>query len=243
MMTDAHAQPGCHTGSVIAPSDKPTQVWRVALVDDHKMVLEGLRSWLTASADDIVIEIAVASWGELLAHPAFPVDVVLLDLDLKDGIPAPFKIATLVSTGVRVVMVSTLAEPRLVRACLDAGALSYLPKIESAEEIVRGLRAAALGEPYLGQALAAALLASAADDEEAGGAIAPRLSPQELRVLVLYASGLPMKSVARSMKISFDTAKCYLDRVREKYAAAGREARTKIELHRRAVEDNLLQEV
>jgi hypothetical protein len=49
-----------------------------------------------------------------------------------------------------------------------------------------------------------------------------------------------MKSVARRMNISVDTAKCYVDRVREKYAHAGREARTKIDLHRRALEDGLL---
>ena len=54
------------------------------------------------------------------------------------------------------------------------------------------------------------------------------------------APGLPLKSVAEHLDISTETAKTYLGRVREKYAQAGREARTKIALHRRAVEDGLL---
>jgi DNA-binding NarL/FixJ family response regulator len=59
---------------------------RVAIVDDHRMLLGALTEWIR-SAQDIDMVAAVASWPELLTHPAFPVDVVLLDLDLKDNIP------------------------------------------------------------------------------------------------------------------------------------------------------------
>jgi DNA-binding NarL/FixJ family response regulator len=212
---------------------------RIAIIDDHEMVLAGLSSWLTHEAPDIDVVITTPTWVDLFDDPAFPVDVALLDLDLRDGIPAEFKIAALAAAGVRVVMISTLAESALVRSSLEAGALSYLPKSEPATEIVHALRAAARGEGYMTPALASALL------QPSGGtrhttANGPNLSPQELRVLVLYASGLPMKSVARTMNISLETAKSYLDRVREKYADAGRVARTKIELHRRALEDGLL---
>ncbi len=58
--------------------------------------------------------------------------------------------------------------------------------------------------------------------------------------LVLYATGIPMKLVARKMTISEDTAKQYLGRVREKYSRAGRAAPTKSELYYRAVEDGHL---
>lgn len=68
----------------------------------------------------------------------------------------------------------------------------------------------------------------------------PSLSPQEKRLLMLYATGLPMKSVARRMEIRLDTAKQYLHRARTKYAEAGRPAWTKVELHRRAIEDGYL---
>ena len=68
----------------------------------------------------------------------------------------------------------------------------------------------------------------------------PALSHQERRALQLYATGMPMKSVARKMTISDETVKQYLGRVREKYARAGRAAPTKLELYHRAVEDGHL---
>jgi DNA-binding NarL/FixJ family response regulator len=122
----------------------------------------------------------------------------------------------------------------MVRECISAGALGYVPKSEDAAVILDAVRAARRGETYLSAVVAAALLA---DDPGSG---APRLSEQERRVLVLYASGLPMKSVARRLDVGYETAKSYLGRVREKYAECGREARSKIDLRRRAVEDGLI---
>jgi hypothetical protein len=76
-----------------------------------------------------------------------------------------------------------------------------------------------------------------ATDDAAGR---PALSHQERRALQLYATGMPMKSVAEKMTISDETVKQYLAGVREKYARAGRAAPTKLELYYRAVEDGHL---
>jgi DNA-binding NarL/FixJ family response regulator len=208
---------------------------RVGLVDDHRVMLDGLTTWLGAEASDLRVCAAVASYAELLGHPEHPVDVALLDLELGDGVSPAVKIVELAAAGVAVVVVSSFADPRLVRECLAAGACGYVPKSDNAAEIVLAIRAAAQGESHLTPALAAMLVADDHDDESV-----PALSPQERRALVLYASGLPLKTVARQLDISVETAKTYLARVREKYAQAGREARTKIALHRRAVEDGLL---
>lgn len=207
---------------------------RVAIVDDHRLILDGLSNLLRAEAQDLEVAIAVATFRELIRHPRFPVDVVLLDLDLGDDVPTSAKIVELAAAGVAVVVVSGFADPRRVRESIAAGALGYVPKSETAAEIVRAVRAAADGAGHVTPALAAMLVTDVPDDT------APALSPQERRALVLYASGLPLKSVARQLDISMETAKTYLTRVREKYALAGREARTKIALHRRAVEDGLL---
>lgn len=219
---------------------------RVAVVDDHPVVLSGVRAWLEQSDPVVTVVCAVPSWSELLFHPEFPVDVVLLDLDLSDGIPAPVKIATLRAARVAVVVISAFGESRNVTECLAAGALAFVPKTEAADHLMNAVVKAAAGEPHLTPAAAAALVPDAPAEDGAdgygvdGGNVAPPLSPQERRALILYASGLPMKSVARRLDISFETAKCYVDRVREKYERAGREARTKIELRQRAVEDGLL---
>jgi two-component system uhpT operon response regulator UhpA len=215
------------------PGVPPPRI-RVAVVDDHPVVLSGVRVWLERTDSLVTVACAVPSWSELLFHPAFPVDVVLLDLDLGDGIPASVKIATLRAANVAVVVVSAFGESRNVTACLSAGALAFVPKTECADHLLDAVRCAAAGRPHLIPETAAALV------PDGEGPLAPALSPQERRALILYASGLPMKSVARRLDISFETAKCYVDRVREKYEKTGREARTKIELRRRAVEDGLL---
>jgi DNA-binding CsgD family transcriptional regulator len=68
----------------------------------------------------------------------------------------------------------------------------------------------------------------------------PDLSPRESDALRLYASGLSMAAVARKMGISPHTAKEYLDRVRTKYAAVGRTARTRTELYAAARTDGII---
>ena len=206
---------------------------RLAIVDDHRMLLGALTEWIRNAAADINMVAAVASWPELLTHPEFPVDVVLLDLDLKDNIPISLKISTLKTTGVAVVLMSTYSEPNVVREALAAGALGYLVKSEDAGMIVEAIRAASEGESFVSAELDLALSAG-----EVGGA--PKLSAQERRVMALYGGGEPVKSVAYQLGISEETAKSYLKRIREKYRVAGIDVGTKVALRRRAIQDGIL---
>ena len=121
------------------------------------MLLGALTEWIRGAADDIDMVAAVTTWPELLTHPEFPVDVVLLDLDLKDNIPVSLKISTLKTTGVKTVLMSTYSEPAVVREALAAGALGYLVKSEEAGMIVEAIRAAYKGESYISAELDLAL--------------------------------------------------------------------------------------
>src|SRR5258707_10090581 len=206
---------------------------RLALVDDHKMLLGALTEWIRSAADDISMVAAVTTWPELLTHPEFPVDVVLLDLDLKDNIPVALKISTLKTTGVSVVLMSTYSEPNVVREALAAGALGYLVKSEDAGMIVEAIRAASNGESYISAELDLALNAG-----DVGGA--PKLSAQERRVMALYGGGEPVKAVAFQLGISEETAKSYLKRIREKYRVAGIDVGTKGAPRKRAIQDGIL---
>ena len=212
------------------PEPEPPRI-RLAIVDDHRMLLGALSEWLRGAAADIDLSAAVPSWSELLAHPAFPVDVVLLDLDLRDNIPISIKLSTLKSAGVRTMLMSTYSEPAVVREALGAGALGYLVKSEPVETIVEAIRAAQRGESYLSRELEEAL-----DDDGA----APRLSAQERRVMALYGAGQPVKAVAFQLGISEETAKSYLKRIREKYRLAGYDVGTKVALRKRAIADGIL---
>jgi two-component system uhpT operon response regulator UhpA len=197
------------------------------------MLLGALTEWIRNAAPDIDMVAAVASWPELLTHPEFPVDVVLLDLDLKDNIPVSLKISTLKTTGVRTVLMSTYSEPNVVREALGAGALGYLVKSEDASMIVEAIRAASVGESFVSAELDLAL-----NSGEVGGA--PKLSAQERRVMALYGGGEPVKAVAYQLGISEETAKSYLKRIREKYRVAGIDVGTKVALRKRAIQDGIL---
>jgi DNA-binding NarL/FixJ family response regulator len=206
---------------------------RLALVDDHRMLLGALTEWIRGAASDIDMVAAVTTWPELLSHPEFPVDVVLLDVDLKDNIPISLKISTLKTTGVKTVLMSTYSEPNVVREALGAGALGYLVKSEEAQMIVEAIRSASKGKSYISAELDLALNAS-----DVGGA--PKLSAQERRVMALYGGGEPVKAVAFQLGISEETAKSYLKRIREKYRVAGIDVGTKVALRKRAIQDGIL---
>jgi DNA-binding NarL/FixJ family response regulator len=211
----------------------PKEPIRLALVDDHRMLLGALTEWIRNAADDITLVAAVTTWPELLTSPAFPVDVVLLDLDLKDSIPVSLKISTLKTAGVKTVVMSTYSEPNVVREALGAGALGYLVKSEDADMIVEAIRSAQRGEQYVSAELDLAI-----NSGDVGGV--PKLSAQERRVMALYGGGEPVKSVAYQLGISEETAKSYLKRIREKYRVAGFDVGTKVALRKRAITDGII---
>jgi DNA-binding NarL/FixJ family response regulator len=205
---------------------------RIAIVDDHRMILGALTEWIRNAADDIAVVAAVATWPELLTSPAFPVDVVLLDLDLKDNIPISVKLSALKTAGTRTVLMSAYSDPNVVREALAAGAFGYVVKSEDAAMIAEAVRAAVAGESFVSAELEVLL------NESEGSS--PKLSAQERRVMALYGAGEPVKSVAYKLGISDETAKSYLKRIREKYRLAGFDVGTKVALRKRAIADGIL---
>ena len=210
-----------------------TEVIDIAVVDDHPIVLESAATWVGADESDIRVVATAATVGALLAGSGREADVVLLDLELGDGTTADGNVAAIIAAGPAVLVLSASDRPLAVRAAMRAGARGYALKSEQAQQIRSAIREVAAGRDWISPRLAYIF---ATDD----AADMPTLSNQERRVLQLYATGMPMKLVARKMAISAETAKQYLGRVREKYSNAGRAAPTKLELYYRAVEDGLL---
>lgn len=203
---------------------------RLALLEDHALVRDGLLALLAGAGHD-PLEVVYAGVDPLAAAAARP-DVVLLDVDLgSEGPGVVTAVRVLTEAGAHVLLVSALAEPAEVRAAIAAGALGYVPKRSSAETLWEALATVQTGEMHLTAELASIL---------AAGGDRPDLSPRELDALRLYASGIKLATVARRMGVSPYTAKEYLDRVRSKYAAAGRSARTRSELYEQARRDGFL---
>lgn len=210
-----------------------TDIIKVAAVDDHPVVLDGISSWLMAPENGIQVIDTATTVDALLAGNGRHADVVLLDLSLEDGTTVERNVTTILSAGPRVLVLSVSDKPAAVRMAIRAGALGYVLKNEPTSRIRSAIKEVAMGKAWISPQLAYIF----ATDDSVGR---PDLSQQETRALQLYATGMPMKLVARKMTISEETVKQYLNRVRDKYARAGRAAPTKLELYHRAVEDGHL---
>jgi DNA-binding NarL/FixJ family response regulator len=210
-----------------------TGVIDIAAVDDHPIILDSVAGWVMAAEGDMRVVGTAATVDALLAGPGRHADVVLLDLDLGDGTTVERNVAAILAAGPAVLVLSASDKPLAVRAAMRAGALGYAVKSEQTRQIQAAIREVAASRDWISPRLAYIFATDDAADK-------PTLSHQERRALQLYATGMPMKSVARKMTISDETVKQYLGRVREKYARAGRAAPTKLELYHRAVEDGHL---
>jgi DNA-binding NarL/FixJ family response regulator len=212
-----------------------TGVIKVAVVDDHPIIRASSAAWVGTvdAAGEIRVVAAVPTVAGLLAGPGRAAHVVLLDLDLGDGTTPEANVTAIRAAGPAVLILSASGRPPAVRAAVRAGALGYALKTEEATEVHAAIREVAAGRDWMSPRLAYLLATDDAVDR-------PTLSNQERRALQLYATGMPMKLVARKMSLSEETVKQYLARVRLKYSLAGRASPSKLELYYRAVEDGHL---
>lgn len=204
---------------------------RIAIVDDHPVVRRGLADLLT---DNLPVTV-VYSAGDLsgMLGAAHPADLLILDLDLGGHTASPATASALISRGTRILVLSALGSPAAIRQMVQVGVAGFISKQEPPEVLLEAVEAVLRDGVWTSPEVAAAIAADPAG---------PALSPQERRVLVLYASGLKVESVARRTGISVGTARTYLKRIRAKYAEHGRPAPTKTDLYREAVRDGLIRD-
>jgi len=203
---------------------------RIAIVDDHRLLVEGLAARLGAARTRIDVAAALTSWDELIRHPSFPVDVVVVEYNLEDGVPFDQKLRSLEPYGVPVVVLARSGDPATVHSAMTAGASAFVAKNESADELVAAVHDVAGGREHRSPAVAAAL-------EEYANRADPSLGKQELMALQLYAGGRSVHEVAVHMATTDQTAKSYIKRGRRKYRAAGVDLGTKLLLRRHAIRE------
>ena len=202
----------------------------IAIIDDHLLLTEGLKSWFAQNAADVTVLFAGPDPVAALTV-ADELDLAVLEVDLGPAAPRPAEtVRAFAEHGVPVVLVAGTARGAALREALLAGAGGYVSKTAQPQHLLDVMRRTASGEQVFTRELAEVMCSPTPPD----------LSGQELRALQLYASGLSLKEVARQMSVTQHTAKEYLDRVRAKYQAMGRNARTKVELQAAAREDGLL---
>jgi DNA-binding NarL/FixJ family response regulator len=181
----------------------------VLVADDHPLVRQALTELLGA-VDDMEVVAAAADGREAveIALETSP-DVVLMDLEMPrlSGIEAT-RALSLAESPSRVVVLTTFSDRDRILGALDAGALGYLLKDAEPDEILRGIRAASVGDSPLAPRAAREMIS----DRSRGGS-GLELSARELEVLGLVAEGLPNKLIARRLEISEKTVKAHLTKV------------------------------
>jgi len=205
---------------------------QVAIVDDHEAVRLGFAA--ACEKNDLDLIASAPTVTELLEQIGNrECQVVVTDLSLADGSAVSENVERIVETGAAVLIFSIADKPNLMRAAVRAGATAIVPKSQPVEDLLEAIRLAADGA-ILNNAETSATIDADSLFKEAN------LSAREAEVLSLYASGMSLKQVAYQLQIKPSSAKEHIDRVRTKYAKLGREAATKVDLFKRAVEDGLI---
>jgi len=182
---------------------------RVAVVEDHPLYAEALRTTLSNTPNVEVVGV----YGSLREFPlqVEPGLVVLLDLGLP-GLRGAQAVAYLVGHGCLPLVISAQGERQDVLSAMDAGARGYLTKDASVEQLKEAVRVVAAGHSYISPTLASYVLTG----ERAGRTVTSPLTDREREVLTLVAAGETDQDIADQLRLSVRTVRSYLERVREK---------------------------
>ncbi|SFK91581.1 response regulator [Geodermatophilus ruber] len=197
---------------------------RVFLVDDHRVVRDGMRSFFELVDDIEVVGEAADGRAALdrlaVLEPAGELpDVVLMDLLMPalDGIETTRELKAR-WPAVEVVAVTSFLEEAKVRAALEAGAGGYLLKDAEADDVAAAVRAAARGDVHLAPAVARELTAAL----RAPRVGAVTLTPREREVLALIADGRANREIATALQVSERTARTHVSNILAKLGLASR---------------------
>ncbi len=188
---------------------------KVLIVDDHRVVRQGLRTFLELNDDIQVAGEADDGLEAVELVSKLKPDVVLMDLVMPrlDGIAATSRIKGL-GLGTKVIALTSFTEDDKVFPAIQAGASSYLLKDVSPEALVEAIRAAARGEarlhPEVLRKLMAQVAAQPAAAKPAGGV---QLTEREGEVIRLVAQGKSNREIAEALVISEKTAKAHISNI------------------------------
>jgi DNA-binding NarL/FixJ family response regulator len=181
---------------------------KVLIVDDHFVVRSGLAASL--ELDDTIEVVGEAERGEdvVAAYRQLRPHVVLMDLQLPrmSGAEATAALRA-IDPAARVLIFSTFARDDEVQAALEAGALGYLQKSASRDELLAALQQVARGARSLPPEVARRLAALR---------LGPAITPREREILALIAAGRANKEIAAELGVSEDTIKRHVSHILEK---------------------------
>ena len=190
----------------------------VLIIDDHPIVLQGCRRILQDAGIETIIEARDLVAGYRLYRRHRP-DAVIVDLELHHRELGGLSLIQRIHAHdprTRILVFSMHGDPAIVARTLEAGALGYVIKDTSSEELVRAFEQVMAGTPYLNNALAmevalarTGLRKNPLDD----------LTPRQLQTLTLLAKGKPYGEIAAELSLSYKTVANVCSELKRKLAA------------------------
>jgi len=192
---------------------------RILLVDDHAMVRRGLATFLMVFDDLLLVGEAENGLEAIQRCAECMPDVVLMDMVMPgmDGASATRAIRQQFPS-VQVLALTSFKEGELIKTALESGAIGYLLKNVSVDELARAIRAAHIGRTTLSQEAAQSLVQAASQPPAPG----LDLTEREREVLLLMVEGLNNTQIAGRLTVSPSTIKSHVSKVLSKLGVASR---------------------
>ncbi|HUW39796.1 MAG TPA: response regulator transcription factor [Rectinemataceae bacterium] len=207
---------------------------KVILADDHSVVRRGLKDILEDERDIRVVAEAASGRETIDAALRVKWDAIVMDISMPEM--NGFEVLDQLrrhKPKLGVLVLSMHPELQFAVRALEAGAMGYLTKESAPEELVRAVRAIALGRRYISRNLAETLAARLV--ETGARPLHERLSAREFRVMCLFASGKSTVQIAQALFLSPKTVATYRSRLMDKMGM-----RSIAEITRYAIENHLI---
>lgn len=204
-----------------------TEKIRLLLIDDQRLMRDGLRTILELEEDFEIVGEAADGQAGLDAYAALEPDVVLMDIRMPgmDGVEATRRMVERWPEA-RVIILTTFDDDEYIFEGLRVGALGYLLKDVSGDELAQAIRKVAAGGALIEPSVARKVLAEFARLETASrplnDGLADPLSERELEVLQLLGQGLSNKQIAAELYLAEGTIKNYVSNILDKLGVSDR---------------------
>lgn len=208
---------------------------RVLLVDDHELVRIGIRRLLSDVPGIEVVAEAASGEEAIELVPKLQPNVVLMDVNMPGmgGLEATRRLKR-VAPDVKVLVVTVYGDEPYPTRVLQAGAIGYMTKGASVEEMVQAIKCVNIGKRYLSPEVAQQLALKHLSDDS--NSPFDQLSDREMQVLIMIASGSKVNDIAEQLCLSPKTVNSYRYRLFEKL-----NVNSDVELTHLAIRYNLIQ--
>lgn len=198
---------------------KQDSACRIFIVDDHPAVRQGVMSIISHEPDMLICGEASGVPDAMQQIATLMPDVAVIDISLKSGNGIDLvKRIKAEYPGVRMLILSMFPDTLYAARALRAGALGYLNKSDSTEQLVDAIRMVAQGKIYLTEETSARLLQERFNNpvREDDALSLDLLSDRELEVFKLIGEGLSTQQIAESIMLSISTVETYRQRIKAK---------------------------